>query len=752
MKNGELKIANDRLTHTVNLKQEKGITLIALVITIVVLLILAGVTIAMLTGENGILTKVTTAKDKTAIAEAKEKVNLMLADWKAENLVEGTTLDTYLMSGGDYTKKRESFSVVDVKDINENNIYKATVQVGSEEYIVEIDASNAKNPVIVKVYKKGEELDIKIQVFDENNNDVTKSEFVEEGQDTKVTFKITVTKPDNISIEKVTDEEENELTTNDNKVYELSKTINISQNTDYEFSVKTKDGKTEKVKTTVRLIKNPEINFKDITREGFTIVVKDTGSVFSKYIYEVRKDESIVKQEEKEETTLEVNGLNQGTTYKVIVKGRKADNKEYSSKEETVTTLTGINIYSDIMDKSKKSLVNAKITASSYFDSTYAPDKAFDEKEDTLWTIGLCKDDEINTNYYKGYALFATPENPQWLEIEFDTPRLITIYSVIGVCGGERPEFTMQASNDNVNWENLEGDTKHEGGTWEHYTPAPINIENIALQKTGQYKYYRILYTKGGSVYGTNGMYAMSELLLFNDDIEVPKINVTNIESKSFTINVTNPSNKYSEYKYYVDGVLKSEGNTNTSLKITKLGASTTYNNIKVIGCIGDNIELSSNIVNGVTTLEPEGPLYLYDKGNKCEEETGGWTLTRDTNSTSDINSYNYMLFDSQEVLFRGSSITTNNAINLSGYKKLKMIISKENTGTNHYFRFGVKSTQIGGVAYNGFSSDDLVKETTELEGENLVVELDISSVNGEYYVGFDGDTCGVKIYEIWLE
>ena len=193
----------------VNLKQEKGITLIALVITIVVLLILAGVTIAMLTGENGILTKVTTAKDKTAIAEAKEKVNLMLADWKAENLVEGTTLDTYLMSGGDYTKKRESFSVVDVKDINENNIYKATVQVGSEEYIVEIDASNAKNPVIVKVYKKGEELDIKIQVFDENNNDVTKSEFVEEGQDTKITFKITVTKPDNISIEKVTDEEEN---------------------------------------------------------------------------------------------------------------------------------------------------------------------------------------------------------------------------------------------------------------------------------------------------------------------------------------------------------------------------------------------------------------------------------------------------------------------------------------------------------------------------------------------------------------
>ena len=39
------------------LKQNGGITLIALAITIIVLLILAGVSIAMLTGENGILTQ-----------------------------------------------------------------------------------------------------------------------------------------------------------------------------------------------------------------------------------------------------------------------------------------------------------------------------------------------------------------------------------------------------------------------------------------------------------------------------------------------------------------------------------------------------------------------------------------------------------------------------------------------------------------------------------------------------------------------
>ena len=60
-------------------KTNSGITLIALVITIIVLLILAGVTIATLTGDNGILTKATEAKDKTEEGEEEEKVKLSVA-------------------------------------------------------------------------------------------------------------------------------------------------------------------------------------------------------------------------------------------------------------------------------------------------------------------------------------------------------------------------------------------------------------------------------------------------------------------------------------------------------------------------------------------------------------------------------------------------------------------------------------------------------------------------------------------------
>ena len=58
------------------LKGTKGITLIALVLTIIVLLILAGVTIATLTGENGILSQAQVSKDSTERAEEKERIQL----------------------------------------------------------------------------------------------------------------------------------------------------------------------------------------------------------------------------------------------------------------------------------------------------------------------------------------------------------------------------------------------------------------------------------------------------------------------------------------------------------------------------------------------------------------------------------------------------------------------------------------------------------------------------------------------------
>lgn len=66
------------------MKDQKGITLIALVITIIVLLILAGITIAMLTGPNGILSKASESSVQNAFGAAKDKVAILAADKVAD--------------------------------------------------------------------------------------------------------------------------------------------------------------------------------------------------------------------------------------------------------------------------------------------------------------------------------------------------------------------------------------------------------------------------------------------------------------------------------------------------------------------------------------------------------------------------------------------------------------------------------------------------------------------------------------------
>ena len=81
----------------IKLNKNEGITLIALVITIIVLLILAGISIATLTGENGLLSKATTAKEETKKAEIREEIELAIIAIQAEELSKGNkvTFHTY---------------------------------------------------------------------------------------------------------------------------------------------------------------------------------------------------------------------------------------------------------------------------------------------------------------------------------------------------------------------------------------------------------------------------------------------------------------------------------------------------------------------------------------------------------------------------------------------------------------------------------------------------------------------------------
>ena len=96
-------------------RANKGITLIALVITIIVLLILAGVSIAMLTGENGVLTKATEAKEQTEISQEKEEIAMAYAAAKA-NKVEQVANDVTASELQGELTKLNSTGVADDSD------------------------------------------------------------------------------------------------------------------------------------------------------------------------------------------------------------------------------------------------------------------------------------------------------------------------------------------------------------------------------------------------------------------------------------------------------------------------------------------------------------------------------------------------------------------------------------------------------------------------------------------------------------
>lgn len=78
-------------------KRDEGITLISLVVSIVVLLILAGTSISMVIGNNGIITKAQDAKIKTALGAVKEELALEQTNDYIENT--NTTVEQMLAEG-----------------------------------------------------------------------------------------------------------------------------------------------------------------------------------------------------------------------------------------------------------------------------------------------------------------------------------------------------------------------------------------------------------------------------------------------------------------------------------------------------------------------------------------------------------------------------------------------------------------------------------------------------------------------------
>ena len=133
------------------LKQRKGITLIALVITIIILLILAGITIASLTSENGLFKRAQQAKEETLKGQEEENVTLnSYVEW----------IDNYDEEG----------LLQKIGDINEQGIQ--NIQVKEETYSANVIILNG-NIVLDGVKNiEGATLNSKIYEFGNPNTDV----------------------------------------------------------------------------------------------------------------------------------------------------------------------------------------------------------------------------------------------------------------------------------------------------------------------------------------------------------------------------------------------------------------------------------------------------------------------------------------------------------------------------------------------------------------------------------------------------
>ena len=76
------------------MRNQKGITLVALVITIIVLLILAGVSISLVVGQNGVLTQASNAVITNAKATALQELQMASSDMNMEYVSKKSTGNT----------------------------------------------------------------------------------------------------------------------------------------------------------------------------------------------------------------------------------------------------------------------------------------------------------------------------------------------------------------------------------------------------------------------------------------------------------------------------------------------------------------------------------------------------------------------------------------------------------------------------------------------------------------------------------
>ena len=303
-----------------------AITLIALIITIIVLLILAGVTLNMVMGENGLFGKANNAKNKTEVAQYEEELRMCVLEIQTDEASNGRTfnMDTIKNNLDTYTQKLEDETIEwKEKDIEEpTGIYK-----GYNFYIDKNYGAHIKD--------KATGIQISMNIL---------SEIPETGYTNQdVNLRITITNNEK-GINKIIKPDGNTESLNGAKTYEEEKTA--TENTKYTYVVTDTEGKEETKEVEIKIIdKNAPQDFSieaQVTEEGMQITAtpEDTEETETNSSSGINKVEYILTNEKNETTTYETNLIKElpSGTYSVYAKAYdKAGNEKQSTN--TVTDL-----------------------------------------------------------------------------------------------------------------------------------------------------------------------------------------------------------------------------------------------------------------------------------------------------------------------------------------------------------------------------------------------------------------------------
>ena len=322
--------SNNQTSNIKHPTSNSAITLIALIITIIVLLILAGVTLNMVMGENGIFGKANNAKNKTEIAQYEEELRMCVLELQTEEASNGRTfnMDTIKNNLDTYTQKLEDETIEwKEKDIEEpTGIYK-----GYNFYIDKKYGAHIKD--------KATGIQISMNIL---------SEIPETGYTNQdVNLKITITNNEK-GINKIIKPDGNTESLNGAKTYEEEKTA--TENTKYTYVVTDTEGKEETKEVEIKIIdKNAPQDFSieaQVTEEGIQITAnpEDAEETETNASSGINKVEYYVKKD------TETEFINKGTeniikelpsgTYSVYA---KAYDKAGNEKEST-NTVTGLKV------------------------------------------------------------------------------------------------------------------------------------------------------------------------------------------------------------------------------------------------------------------------------------------------------------------------------------------------------------------------------------------------------------------------